>query len=118
MKIGKNLYKLREAKGLSLRGLSKLVGINHVTLAAYEKDKIQPTIESYFKLVDFFEVPFEFLVMRDKAKDDFKDIELRSLLGILEKMDTDDRKTVKAFLKRFIKARVGLKKIQEEMVQF
>lgn len=118
MKIGKNLYKLREAQGLSLRGLGKLVGINHVTLAAYEKDRIQPTIESYFKLIDFFEVPFEYLVIGEKVKGDFKDVELRNLLGILENMNTKDRKTAKSFLKRFIKAKDGLKQIKKEMETF
>ncbi len=115
MKIGKNLKKLREARGLSLRGLFKEVGINHVTLAAYETDKIQPTIGSYFKLVEFFEVPFEYLVTGEKAKGDYKDVELRKLFDVIERMGTEDRKTVKGFLKRFIKAKATLKEIKQEM---
>ena len=115
MKIGKNLKILREQKGLSLRGLQRHVGISHNTLGAYERCRIQPTIENYFKLTEFFEVPVEYLAAGERCDGQYRDIELTKLFAIVEKLRTEDRKIIKKYLKRYIKARTELEELKKEI---
>ena len=45
--VCENLKRLREARGLSIRALSREVDITHYTLGAYEREKIVPiTVKS------------------------------------------------------------------------
>ena len=114
MKIGKNLRKLREEKGLSLRQLQDEVGISHNTLGAYERDAVQPTIESYFKLIEYFEVPFNYLAYGKEVTEGFIDSELKTLFKSIEKLKKKDREIVKSYIKKYINARMDLEKLKEE----
>jgi transcriptional regulator with XRE-family HTH domain len=114
MKIGKNLRKLREEKGLSLRDLQNEVGISHNTLGAYERDTVQPTIENYFKLIDYFEIPFSYLVYGKQAIEDFIDSELKVIFKNVEKLKKEDREIIKRYIKKYLKAKLDLEKLQEE----
>jgi len=114
MKIGKNLRKLREEKGLSLRQLQDEVGISHNTLGAYERDTVQPTIESYFKLIEYFEVPFNYLAYGKEVTEDFTDSELKALFKKVEKLKKKDREIIKSYIMKYIKVRIDLEKLIEE----
>jgi len=116
MKIGKNLRKLREEKGLSLRQLQDEVGISHNTLGAYERDTVQPTIESYFKLIEYFEVPFNYLAYGKEVIEGFTDSELKALFKRAEKLKKKDRDIVKKYIKKYLKAKEDLQKLQEEAI--
>lgn len=54
MTLGENIRKKREEMGLSLRGLSKKVGISPVAIGRYEKDLISPSVYVVWDLADFF----------------------------------------------------------------
>src|SRR4030042_509141 len=114
MKIGKNLRKLREEKGLSLRELQNEIGISHNTLGAYERDTVQPTIENYFKLIDYFEIPFNYLVYGKKAVGKFIDSELSNLFKEVEELKKNDREIIKKYLKKYLKNKNDYDKLQNE----
>jgi len=116
MKIGKNLRKLREERGLSLRQLQNGVGISYNTLGAYERDNVQPTIGSYFKLMEYFEVPFNYLAYGKEVTENFTDSELKSLFKKVEKLKKKDRSVIKSYIKKYIKAREDIQKMQEEVL--
>jgi len=114
MKIGKNLRKIREERGLSLRDLQEKVGISHNTLGTYERDVAQPTIENYFKLIEFFEVPFNYLAYGKEIAEPFKDSELLMLFKQVEKLKNEDRSIIKKYIKRYIKAKDELINLKDE----
>ncbi len=116
MKIGKNLRKLREEKGLSLRQLQEEVGISHNTLGAYERDIVQPTIESYFKLIEYFEVPFNYLAYGKEVSEGFIDSELKSLFKNAETLKKKDREIIKSYIKKYLKTIRDLQKLKEEAI--
>jgi transcriptional regulator with XRE-family HTH domain len=114
MKIGKNLRKLRKDKGLSLRELQDEVGISHNTLGAYERDAVQPTIENYFKLIEYFEVPFNYLAYGKEVTQDFTDSELKILFKRVETLNKKNREVIKNYIKKYLKARTDLDMLKAE----
>ena len=115
MLIGENLRKLREQQGISLRTMEKRIGISHNTLGSYERNYAQPTIENYFKLVEYFEIPFDYLVYGEKTKGDLEDSELRDLLFTIDKMEKRDREIIKKYLKKYVKAYEQLNDVRKEV---
>ncbi len=114
MKIGKNLRKLREEKGLSLRQLQDEVGISHNTIGAYERDVVQPTIDNYFKLIEYFEIPFNYLAYGKEVAESFIDSELKALFKKTEKLKKKDREIIKKYIRKYLKARLDLERLKEE----
>jgi len=117
MKIGDNLRKLRKVKGLSLRQLQKELGISHNTLGSYERNTIQPTIENCFKLCKYFEVPIEYLILGEDCKQNYNDIELIELFNKVDRMDKEDRETIKKYVQKYIKSKEELDKLRGEAEQ-
>ena len=60
--IGKRLYKLRKAAGLSQKELGDLLAVSHHTISSYEKDKSDPNDEIKIKLAKYFRVSVDYLV--------------------------------------------------------
>ena len=112
--VCRNLQKLREAKGLSIRALSREVGITHFTLAAYEREKIVPSLENGFKLAEFFDVPVEYLVKGEKVNTDFNDAKLLELFRTVDEMSQDDRNVAKKYLQKFVRNRQEWVELQSE----
>lgn len=101
--VCENLKRLRKAKGLSIRGLSREVGISHITLAAYERQKIVPSLENGFKLAEYFDIPVEYLVKGDLVNTDFHDAKLLELFRIVDMMSREIRDMVKKYLRKVVK---------------
>jgi len=114
MKIGKNLRKLREERGLSLRQLQNEVGISYNTLGAYERDNVQPTIGSYFKLIEYFEVPFNYLAYGKEVTENFTDSELKALFKKVENLKKKDRDIIKSYIKKYVKVINDLNELKDE----
>ena len=115
--VCEHLKHLREAKGLSLRGLAREVGITHITLAAYERQKIVPSLENGFILAEYFDVPIEYLVKGEMVNTDFNDAKLLELFRTVDQMSRENRDIAKKYLKKFVKNRQewnGLKQEAEE----
>jgi len=103
IRIGENIQKLRQAKGLSLRKLSSEIGISHNNLASYERDAIVPSLENAVKISQYFNVPLEYLFMGDKANFIYHDLELVDLFGEVDRMESKYRRLVKSYIRKIIK---------------
>jgi len=112
--VCENLRRLRTERGLSIRALSRGVGISHFTLAAYERQKIVPSLENGFKLAEFFDVPIEYLVKGELVNTDFHDGKLLELFRTIDSMEGSDRAVVKRYLEKFIRNRNGWRELREE----
>ncbi len=103
--IGKILKSLRAQKDISLRRMGKEVGISFNTLNAYERNVIHPTLESCYKMSRFFDVPMEYFIFGDKLTQEFRDAELRALTQEADRLKSEDRKVIKSYIKKFLKAK-------------
>ena len=112
--VCEHLKRLREEKGLSLRGLSREVGISHITLSAYERQKIVPSLENGFKLAEFFDVPIEYLVKGEMVNTNFNDAKLLELFRTIDEMSREDRDVAKKYMERFVKNRLEWNEIKQE----
>ena len=111
--IGENIKRLREQQGLSIRKLAARIGMSHNTLACYEREAIMPSLDTGYRLAEYFDVPLEYLVKGEKVNSDFCDPNLLSLFREVDEMPLKDRDIVKEFLSRFVKnkrERLGLEK--------
>ena len=69
--IGENIKRLREQQGLSIRKLAARIGMSHNTLACYEREAIMPSLDTGYRLAEYFDVPLEYLVKGEKVNSDF-----------------------------------------------
>lgn len=60
--IGKKIYKLRKSKGLSQEGLALDLELSRQTINKWEKDEVEPNIESVRILCDYFEIDSDYLI--------------------------------------------------------
>ena len=112
--VCKNLKRLREERGLSIRALAREVEITHYTLGAYERQKIVPSLENGFKLAEFFDIPIEYLVKGEKVNTNFNDPKLLELFRTVDEMNFDERFVVKKYLRKFITNRRRWSELQNE----
>ena len=112
--IGDKLKKLRAEKGLSLRALGEEVGISFNTLASYERNLVQPTIENCFKMSRYFEVQMEYFILGEKAKKEFRDPELLDLFHGVDRLDRTDRNVIKRYMRKYLKAKQVLDELTLE----
>jgi transcriptional regulator with XRE-family HTH domain len=103
IRIGENIQKLRNERGLSLRKLSAEIGISHNNLASYERDAIVPSLENAVKISQYFNVPLEYLFMGEKAEFKYHDLELADLFGEVDRMEAKYRRMVKNYVRKAIK---------------
>jgi len=103
--IGDILKTLRAEKKLSLRALGEEIGISFNTLAAYERNLVQPTIENCYKLSRYFEVPMEYFILGEKAKKEFRDPELLALFHDADNLQRSDRNVIKGYVRKYLKAK-------------
>ena len=65
MKELKNIiYRLRSAKGLSQKDLSKELGVGQSTVAMWENGQRIPSVQMYEQLADYFNVDLDYLYGR------------------------------------------------------
>ena len=112
--IGDKLKALRATKGLSLRALGEEIGISFNTLASYERNIAQPTIENCFKLSRYFEVHMEYFILGDRAKKDFRDPELLDLFHGVDGLERADRNVIKRYVRKYLKAKQVLNELALE----
>ena len=65
------LKELRHEKNLTLRELGEKVGMRNSTLSQYETNKLEPKLETWQKLADFFNVPVYYLLGISKDRSAF-----------------------------------------------
>jgi transcriptional regulator with XRE-family HTH domain len=62
MSFGEKLKKIREEKHLSQEQMSKLLSMEQPNYCKYEKDKLQPPLDVVKRVIDTFNVSFEWLM--------------------------------------------------------
>jgi transcriptional regulator with XRE-family HTH domain len=112
--IGGVLKSLRAKRGLSLRLLGEQVGISFNTLAAYERNLVQPTIENCYKLSRYFEVPMEYFILGEKAEKVFRDPELLALFHEADELEKADRQLIKGYVRKYLKAKTVLQELSAQ----
>lgn len=82
--IGQRLKQLRSEQHITQEKLANILGIAKTTLAAYEQEKSEPSIDTLKKLADYFNVPVDYLIGHTNCiREEYEPIS--NLLGISEK---------------------------------
>jgi transcriptional regulator with XRE-family HTH domain len=80
MMYGGRIRQLRKEKGMTLRELSKALGIPFTTLGNYEREDREPSLETFQTIADFFGVSIDYLIGKEMIieaipKGDLRDIQ-------------------------------------------
>ena len=103
--LGKRIQDERKKLNLTQAQLADKIGISHTQMAPYEIKEVQPPADVLQRLSDLFGVTIDYLVngnVEEKAKNTLQDAELLQQFREVEKMNDDDRLTVKKLIDAFI----------------
>lgn len=103
--LGERISLLRKQKGLSQTELAKLVDISYAQIGRYETKGAQPPAEILKKIADTLDTTTDFLISGDKdekAKATLNDAELLQQFKEVDKMNNDDKNTIKKLIDAFI----------------
>lgn len=64
-KIGSNIKKIRQTKGLSQQAFAEIFGISRGNISSYEENRAEPKIETIIKIANNFSIPLEGLLLKD-----------------------------------------------------
>jgi transcriptional regulator with XRE-family HTH domain len=64
-KIGTNIKKIRQTKGLSQQAFADIFGITRGNISSYEENRAEPKIETVIKIANNFSIPLESLLLKD-----------------------------------------------------
>ena len=53
------VQELRKAKGLTQEQLGEIIGVSRQTINAIEKEKLDPSLPTAFKMAEIFNLPIE-----------------------------------------------------------
>lgn len=103
--LGNKLKKLRKEKNLTQSELSKILGLSENYIAKVESG-VRPSMETFRKLADFFQVPIEYLVSeREEATTAImvRNKEVLEALIEVDKMENEDQRLVLDVVKVIMK---------------
>lgn len=86
----KKLTTLRKNRGLSIKDLSRAMGVAECTIALYENGKRHPNYSMLLKLADYFGVTTDYL-LRDDAEEKLPD-DLMILIANIKKLSAEKKK--------------------------
>ena len=66
MSLGKNIKHLRKVKSVTQIQVANDLGISKATIAYYELDKRQPSLEMLVRIAKYFDVSTDFLLNNEK----------------------------------------------------
>ena len=72
MSVGKNILKLRRAKGISQEELANLLLVSRQTISQWETDQTMPTIDNFLRLKEIFGVPVDKMLSNEDEKEQQK----------------------------------------------
>ena len=104
--LGNRILTLRKEKNWSQSELAKMVGITYAQIGRYETKGAQPSAEVLKKIADALGTTTDFLMYGnkdEKARAALSDTELLQQFKEVEKMDVEDKKTIKNIIDAFIK---------------
>jgi transcriptional regulator with XRE-family HTH domain len=103
--FGNNLKEARVKKGISQSKLAELMKIHPAHISRYERNQTVPSIDVVKKFADLLEVSTDNLVYgseEEKIKTKITDNELLLMFSKTQKLNEEDIKCVKSFLKAFL----------------
>ncbi len=77
--VGQQLRQLRDARGISIRELSRISGLSANALSMIERGLTSPSVSTLYRLTDALNVPITALFRQDQAQEAivFRSVELR-----------------------------------------
>lgn len=97
--VGVRLLRLRNARGISLRQLEEMSGINKSTLHKWETDKSLPTRDGLAKLAQLYNVTAAWLMFGRENES----TEHGELLDDFECLDAESQQVVRLLIKNFVR---------------
>ena len=90
IQMGERLKALRQAKCLTLKQVSELVGVSISVLSAYEVEDRHPSYHILLKLATLYDVSCDYLIGKEKMRtlnvEGLSDREINSLAEIIDIM--------------------------------
>lgn len=87
IQMGERLKALRQAKRMTLKQVSELIGISVSVLSAYEVEDRHPSYHILLKLATLYDVSCDYLIGKEKMRtldvDGLSDKEINSLAEII-----------------------------------
>jgi transcriptional regulator with XRE-family HTH domain len=103
--LGDKLKKLRKQKKLTQSELSKILGLSKNYIAKVESG-VKPSMETFRKLAEFFQIPIEYLVSENEDNTipiPVRNKEILEALIEVDKMENEDQKLVLDVVKVIMK---------------
>ncbi len=97
MSLGEKIKQLRQEKGYSQTFLEKRSGVNSKLLSKYENGRIIPTADTLRKIAEGLDISADYLIFDNVPKDgrcQLNDLELFERFKEVERMDSENRKTI------------------------
>ena len=98
--FGKRLKQLREEKNLTQKALAEHLAINRDALAKWETDRSLPDLETISTIVEFFDIPTDYLLGKDI--DSFETKVLEVLRNNQHLMSEEEKKFLLAMIVNYI----------------
>lgn len=108
MTLGQRIQELRKKANLSQNDLATKIEVSYPQMSRYEIKGVQPPADVLKRLADVFGVSIDYIVngsLEQKAENTIDDNELLQQFKEVEKMNDDDRSTVKKLIDAFITKR-------------
>jgi transcriptional regulator with XRE-family HTH domain len=100
MNFGEKLIEARKAKNLSQEDLGKLIGIDKRIISRYETNKTAPSIEVAKKMAEALQVSLDYLTELNNSLF-INDVEMTKLLSDYDKLDNEEKITIKKIIRAF-----------------
>ena len=104
--LGIRILNLRKKKNWSQSELGKMIGVTYTQIGRYETKGAQPSAEVLKKIASALDTTTDYLMYGDKdekARAALEDTELLQQFKEVEKMNSEDKKTIKSVIDAFIK---------------
>lgn len=97
MSLGERLRRLRIEKGFTLDDIARMLKTTSATISRYERDKIEPNIETLKKLSKIFNISIDYLVGNDY--DNFFDLVL--IAKQIEELTEEQKEIIEVLINYF-----------------
>lgn len=110
----KNLRKLRIGKGLSQQQLADVIGVSQQSINKYEKQNVEPDIDTLMQLARYFGTTVDFLIGHTPAPAGDalpEELELTkeelALLRGYRRLSGEEKKSIQLVVRNYLKNREG-----------
>ena len=98
--IGEKLRSARLSNQLTLAQVGKALGVGHGSVAKWERDENNPTLDHLIKLADLFDTPIQMLIAENLSV-------IAPLLPLIEALPEHKQQEIAELIKDFINKAAG-----------